>query len=215
MTVLDGDVRDTDTISKLLKGCDAVLHAAGVVGTDNRREQLMWDINAYATEAILTRAADQGLDRSAFWTAPGVTEKGWAPIVRYGIAPRLRGGMQMVDVRDIARVHEALMRPGRGPRRYVCGGVMLTFDEMISALETGIGRPIRRIPVAPTVFRGLGRIADVLGRMIPLGDGLSYEAAMLLTAATPTDDSKILGELGVRWRSPVDAIVDSLQSRNS
>ena len=33
-----------------------MLHAAGVVGTNDRMEKLMWDINAHATEAILTRA---------------------------------------------------------------------------------------------------------------------------------------------------------------
>ncbi|HEU4359896.1 MAG TPA: NAD-dependent epimerase/dehydratase family protein, partial [Mycobacterium sp.] len=144
VTVLDGDVRDAAVITALLDGCDAVLYAAGVVGTDNRRAQLMWDINAYASEAVLTRAVEAGLDpvvsvssysalfpppdgvigpdsptvdgRSAyartkayadrvarrlqadgapvvvtypssvvgpaFFTAPGVTERGWEPIVR-------------------------------------------------------------------------------------------------------------------------------------
>ncbi|OHV06120.1 NAD-dependent epimerase/dehydratase family protein [Mycobacterium talmoniae] len=274
LEVLDGDVRDPGVVAALLDGCDAVLHAAGVVGTDSRRERLMWDINAYATEAILTRAVEAGLDpvvsvssysalfpppngvigpdsptvegRSAyartkayadkvarrlqdggapvvvtypssvvgpaFFTAPGVTEQGWAPIVRYRVAPRLRGGMQMVDVRDVADVHAALMRPGRGPRRYVCGGLLLSFDEMITALQTGIGRPIRRIPVAPSVFRGLGWVADAVGRYLPLGDGLSYEAALLLTAATPTDDSATLADLGMAWRSPVEAIVESLRA---
>ncbi|MEZ0363032.1 NAD-dependent epimerase/dehydratase family protein [Mycobacterium sp. pUA109] len=273
LSTLDGDIRNADTVAALLDDCDAVLHAAGVVGTDSRREQLMWEVNAHATEAILTRAVEAGLDpvvsvssysalfpppdgvigpdsptvagRSAyartkayadkvarrlqdagapvvvtypssvvgpaFGTAPGVTEQGWAPIVRYRVAPRLRGGMQMVDVRDVADVHAALLRPGRGPRRYVCGGRLLSFEEMIAALETGIGRPIRRIPVAPSVFRGLGRAADAVGRFLPLGDGLSYEAALLLTAATPTDDSRTLDELGVAWRSPVEAIIESVR----
>ena len=48
---------------------------------------------------------------------------------------RLRGGMQMVDVRDVADVHAALMTPGRGARRYVCGGILVAFDDMITALE--------------------------------------------------------------------------------
>ncbi|MGB3519851.1 MAG: NAD-dependent epimerase/dehydratase family protein, partial [Mycobacterium sp.] len=144
LEVLDGDIRDTAVVAALLDGCDSVLHAAGVVGTNDRQEKLMWDINAYATEAILTRAVAAGLDpvvsvssysalfpppngiigpdsptvpgRSAyartkaygervarrlqdegapvvvtypssvvgpaFHTAPGVTERGWAPIVK-------------------------------------------------------------------------------------------------------------------------------------
>lgn len=269
--VMSGDVRNAATIEALLDGCDAVLHAAGVVGTDNRRNALMWEINAHATEAVLTRAVETGLDpvvsvssysalfpsptgvigpdtptaegRSAyaqtkgyadrvarrlqaqgapvvvtypssvvgeaFHTAPGVTERGWAPIVRFGVAPRLRGGMQMIDVRDVAAVHAAVMTPGRGPRRYVCGGEMVPFNDMISALQRGSGRPIRRIPLSPGVFRGMSRVGDALGAIVPTGDGLSYEAALLLTAATPTDDAATLADLGMTWRSPVEAIIAS------
>jgi nucleoside-diphosphate-sugar epimerase len=145
----------------------------------------------------------------AFHTAPGVTERGWAPIVRFGVAPRLRGGMQMIDVRDVAAVHAAVMTPGRGPRRYVCGGVMVPFNDMISALERGSGHPFKRIPVSPGVFRAASRIGDVLGTVVPMGDGLSYEAALLLTAATPTDDTATLSDLDLTWRSPVDAIIAS------
>ncbi|GAA2539507.1 NAD-dependent epimerase/dehydratase family protein [Mycolicibacterium diernhoferi] len=274
LTVLAGDIRDAAIITRLLDGCDAVIHAAGVVGTDRRREALMWEINAHATEAMLTRAAEAGLDpivsvssysalfpppdgvitadtppapgRSpyaqtkayadraartlqaqgapvvvtypssvvgpAFHTAAGVTERGWAPIVAGGAAPRMPGGMQMVDVRDVAEVHRRLMRPGNGPRRYVCGGVMVSFNEMIDTLERGSGKRIRRIPLSPKLFRGIGWISDVAGRVLPLGDGISYEAAMLLTAATPTDDAVTLTDLGMdSWRSPQQAILESFR----
>ncbi|MDZ4269735.1 MAG: NAD-dependent epimerase/dehydratase family protein [Mycobacterium sp.] len=273
LDVLSGDIRNTATIEALLDGCDAVLHAAGVVGTDNRRRELMWQINAHATETLLERAVAKGLDpvvsvssysalfpppngvigpdtptadgRSdyaktkgyadrvarrlqqqgasvvvtypssvvgpAFHTAPGVTERGWAPIVRFGVAPRLRGGMQMIDVRDVAGVHTAIMEPGRGPRRYMCGGVLVPFDGMISALERGMGRRIRRIPLSQSLFRGVSRLGDVLGGIVPMGDGLTYEAALLLTAATPTDDTATVRDLGITWRSPVDAIVSSFR----
>ncbi|OBJ63118.1 NAD-dependent epimerase/dehydratase family protein [Mycobacterium asiaticum] len=269
--VRQGDIRQQRTIEALLDGCDAVLHAAGVVGTDNRRAALMWEVNAYATESLLGHAVRTGLDpivmvssysalfpppdgiigpdtptapgRSpyaqtkgyadrmarklqddgapvvitypssvvgpAFHTAPGVTERGWAPIVRLGIAPKLRGGMQMIDVRDVADVHAALMHPGRGPRRYVCGGELVAFDDMITALERGAGRRFIRIPLDHRVFRALSRVGDALSGIVPLGDGLSYEAALLLIAATPTDDSRTLADFGMNWRSPVEAIISS------
>ncbi|PQE00910.1 dehydrogenase [Mycobacterium sp. EPG1] len=271
VSIVVGDIRSEATVTELLAGMDAVVHAAGVVGTDERRAQLMWDINAYATEQILSRASELGLDpvvsvssysalfppsdgvisadtptsdgRSsyaktkgyadraarklqdagapvvvtypssvvgrAFWTAAGVTERGWAPIVRARIAPRVRAGMQMIDVRDVADVHTRLMRPGRGPRRYVCGGVMLTFDQMIDALEAGLGQPVRRVPLPPKALLALGRISDVVGRYVPLGDGLSYEAALLLTSATPTDDRATTEDLGLTWRPPRQAIIES------
>jgi nucleoside-diphosphate-sugar epimerase len=277
VTVLTGDVRSESDIDKLLTGADAVLHAAGVVGTDERRVQLMWDINAHATERILRRAVDLGLDpvvsvssysalfppqngvispetptangRSSyaktkgyadrvarelqdagapvvvtypssvvgapFGTAVGVTERGWAPIVRRAVAPSVRGGMQMIDVRDVADVHERLMRPGRGPHRYVCGGVLLTFNEMIDALELGLGRRIRRIPMSVKALLAAGHLTDLAGRFVPVSDGLTYEAAMLLTAATPTDDSATLRDLDMTWRLPQTAIVESVRAQGS
>jgi nucleoside-diphosphate-sugar epimerase len=124
--------------------------------------------------------------------------------------PSVRGGMQMIDVRDVADVHARLMKPGRGPRRYVCGGQLLTFDEMVDALEEGLGRRVRRVPLPASLLRGIGRLADAAGRYVALGDGLSYEAAVLLTAATPTDDSQTVGDLGITWRCPKAAIVESL-----
>jgi len=278
LTVIAGDIRDAASLDQLLAGSEALVHAAGVVGTDKRRTQLMWDINAHASEAILARAVALALDpvvlvssysalfpappgqaigpntptadgrspyaktkayaeRAArrlqadgapvvitypssvvgapFCTAPGVTERGWGPIIRGGVAPRLRGGMSMVDVRDIAEVHARLMRPGQGPHRYVCGGVSLAFDEMIDAIEAGTGRRIRRVPLSPGVFRAIGWICDVLGDIVPVGDGLSYEAALLLTAATPTDDSQTLADLGLAWRSPRQSIIDSIHARDA
>ncbi|WP_299562283.1 NAD-dependent epimerase/dehydratase family protein [uncultured Mycolicibacterium sp.] len=144
-----------------------------------------------------------------FLSAPGVTEQGWAPMVRRRVAPRMDGGMQMIDVRDVAEVHARLMVPGRGPKRYICGGELLTFNQMIDALEAGLGQPIRRIPLPQAAFRAVGRIADLVAPVLPLGDGLSYEAAVMLTAATPTDDSQTRAELGIAWRDPVQAIKES------
>lgn len=278
LSVVTGDIRDAEVVNQLLDGSEALIHAAGVVGTDKRRAALMWAINAHASEAILGRAVELGLDpvvlvssysalfpappgqvmgpdtptadgrspyaktkayaeRAArrlqrdgapvvitypssvvgapFYTAPGVTERGWAPIVRSGVAPRLRGGMSMVDVRDIAEVHARLMRSGRGPHRYVCGGVSLTFDEMVDALEAGTGRRIRRIPLSAKLFRGIGWMSDLVGGVLPLGDGLSYEAALLLTAATPTDDSQTLADLELTWRSPRQSIIESIRAQHA
>lgn len=269
--VMVGDVRSPDTVSALLSGTDAVIHAAGVVGTDDRRADLMWEVNAYAAEAVMRSAVEQGLDpvvlvssyavltpttdpvvtletptaaaRSAYGqskgyaercarvlqesgapvivtypssvvgpalhTAPGVTEQGWATIVRSRWAPQVRGGMEMIDVRDVADVHAGIVDagPGQGPRRYLCGGQMMAFDAMVDAVEIGMGRRVRRIPLHPSIFRGLGKVVDTVGRWIPISGGFSGEAAEFLTAAVPTDDTATLTDLGLRWRSPADAIV--------
>ena len=108
----------------------------------------------------------------------GVTEQGWGALVSGGVAPRFDGGMQMIDVRDVAAVHAAAMQPGRGARRYVCGGELIEFNQLIDILERSSGRRLRRIPLSGATFRTIGRFADVIGKLTPLSAGLSYEAAL-------------------------------------
>lgn len=276
LETLVGDIRQRETVEQLLNGCDAVLHAAGVVGTDDRHEQLMWEINVEATSTLLARAAALGLDpivhvasysalfpspdpvigpdsptapgRSAYGRTkstadriaralqgtgapvvitypssvvgpglgghPGVTASGWDVMVRARVAPQLTGGMQMIDVRDVAAVHAALMRSGKGPRRYMCGGELLRFNEIVDLLEEGAGQPFRRVPVPASLFRGMGRVSDAASRVLPVSSGLSFEAAWLLTAATPTDDSATLRDLGLAWRQVGPAIAESVRVRS-
>lgn len=140
----------------------------------------------------------------------GISASGWGPILTAGVAPSFAGGMAMIDVRDVAELHAAIMQPGQGPRRFVCGGEMLDFDHIIDVLETAAGRPIRRVPLLPGMVRGLGRVSDALGKVIPMAAGLSFEAAWLMTAATPTDDSAALELLGRPWRSSREALAASV-----
>lgn len=144
-------------------------------------------------------------------TRTGISASGLVPIVRARVAPSFPGGMAMIDVRDVAELHAALMRPGLGPRRFVCGGELLGFDEIIDVLASATDRHIRRVRVPPSVIRAAGRASDLIGKVRPLAAGLSYEAAWLLTAATPTDDSAALAVLGRGWRSAREALADSAE----
>jgi len=78
---------------------------------------------------------------------------------------------------------------------------------MITAIEHGSGRHIRRIPMSAGMFRLVGRLSDLAASIVPLGSGFSYEAAQLITAAIPTDDSETLHDLNLAWRSAGDAII--------
>ncbi len=271
--VVVGDVCDPDSVARLLDGCDAVLHAAGIVGVDDRDEALMWQVNVQGTATVLAAAVARRLDPiihvasySALFPSPdgvispdspsapgrsaygrtksvadriargfqaagapvvvtypssvvgppagdrrGVTADGWAPLLRYGVSVSFQGGMSMIDVRDVADLHVALLEPGQGPRRVVCGGQEMPFDEVLDALELGLGRPIRRVRTAPRLLRGIGRLCDVAARLSPIPPGFSYEAAWLLTSAQPCDDRVALDLLGRPWRSVPDALTHSVR----
>lgn len=267
-----GDVCDPRAVDALLAGADAVLHAAGVVGVDERQAALMQRVNVEGTLAVLTRAAALGLDpivhvasyialfpspdpvigpdsptaagRSAYGrtkaaadriarrlqadgvpvviTYPssvagppagprrGITVEGLQPLLRYGLSITFDGGMELVDVRDVAAVHAAVLEPGRGPRRYLCGGRMVRFDEALDIVGDVTGRRIRRLRLGPGAVRGLGRVSDGVGRWLPVSSAFSYEAALLMTAMQPTDDSRTHADLGVHWRPTYETLRDAL-----
>jgi UDP-glucose 4-epimerase len=62
LDVVEGDVTDPAVVSKLLAGMDSVLHMAGIVAVDDRREDLMWKVNVHATTQLLRAAVAGGLD---------------------------------------------------------------------------------------------------------------------------------------------------------
>lgn len=262
LEVLRGDVTEPAAVDRLLDGADAVLHAAGVVGLDERDADRMTAVNVDATRLVLHGAVDRGLDpvvhvssysalfpcadpvmtpdsatvegRSAYGrtkaagdriarglqadgapvviTYPstvlgppagdrrGLAAIGWDPLLRLGASITFDGGMVMVDVRDVAAVHVAVMTPGRGPRRYLCGGRMTGFDEVLDLLQEAAGRRIRRVRIPRKALLGVGRASDLLSTVVPIAPLLSYEAAWLLTSPARTDDSRTHDELGVRWR---------------
>lgn len=271
--VVSGDICSAEVVAALLEGADSLVHAAGIVGVDDSREQLMWDVNVDATAAVLARAVAAGLDpivhvatysalfpspdpvigpdsptavgRSAYGrtkstadriaralqmtgapvvitypasivgppagTRAGISTAGLEAIVKHRIAPSFTGGMAMIDVRDVADLHAAAMTPGLGPRRFVCGGEMLGFDTIVDVIESAIGRPIHRVRMAPGLFRAMGRVSDAIAKVHAVSAGFSYEAAWLLTAATPTDDSAALALLGRPWQSAREALAASVR----
>ncbi|HET6817625.1 MAG TPA: NAD-dependent epimerase/dehydratase family protein [Mycobacteriales bacterium] len=62
LEVVEGDVADPTAIAELLDGADGLLHMAGIVAVDDRREADMWRVNVEATRALVAAAVDRGVD---------------------------------------------------------------------------------------------------------------------------------------------------------
>jgi dihydroflavonol-4-reductase len=74
---------------------------------------------------------------------------------------RIRGfvattGLNVVDVRDVARGHALALERGRPRERYLLGGVNLALEELFAALAdlAGRGRPNIRVPYAFALAAG-------------------------------------------------------------
>jgi dihydroflavonol-4-reductase len=66
-------------------------------------------------------------------------------------------GLNVVDVRDVARGHLLALERGRAGERYILGGADLALRELFAAVAdlAGVPRPRRRVPLA--AVRALGR----------------------------------------------------------
>jgi dihydroflavonol-4-reductase len=79
---------------------------------------------------------------------------------------RIRGfvattGLNIVDVRDVARGHALALERGQPGERYLLGGVDLPLDELFAAIADLAGRPRPRLRVPYAVAQAAGRAGIV------------------------------------------------------
>jgi nucleoside-diphosphate-sugar epimerase len=120
-----------------------------------------------------------------------------------------KGGVGVIDVRDLAQLFVAALRPGRGPHRYLAAGRFLTWAKWTDLMSEVAGRRLRRVKVPAPMMMGLGRALDAAKRIRSFDYPLTYEAALYMTSAVPHDDTATLEELGVEYRPTVETLTDS------
>jgi dihydroflavonol-4-reductase len=123
-----------------------------------------------------------------------------------------QGGFGLIDVRDLATLLVAALEPGRGPRRFMAGGVPLRLPEVGALIRDLTGRRFPVLPIPGAVFRGLGHVTDGVRRVVPFETVFTAEAMQTLTLAKPTDDSAVHDQLGVRYRDPAETVEASLRA---
>jgi nucleoside-diphosphate-sugar epimerase len=131
--------------------------------------------------------------------------------LRQGTIPITPGGTTIVDARDLGMAIAAAMVPGRGPRRFMAGGHWVTTSEMADVFEAITGRRLRRVRVPQALIRALGRAGDLATRWLGVDVQLTREAAETMLAMSPSDDSPLFEELGVRLRPARETFVDTLR----
>ena len=129
-----------------------------------------------------------------------------------GVTPaRLPGGAPVVDVRDVAAVHAAVMEPGRGPRAYLATGDFAAFARIGAALRAATGRRLPAPPIPASALLAVARAADVVQRVVPFRLPLHHEPPWTLINGLPGDDSGTTQELGVTFRAPEESIADTVR----
>jgi dihydroflavonol-4-reductase len=213
-------------------GLDPIVHVSSYVAllpSDGplRRDSPLGEPNVpYARSKVETERVARDLQRDGapvVITQPGMV---WGPndphlgetatlardILRGRVALRIHGGVPVVDVRDVAAVHAAVIEPGRGPRSYLATGEFVPFAGLLELMRAATGRRLPAAPAVPArVLLAGGAIADAFRRVLPFRLPVHREGPWTITNGRPGDDSRTREELGVTFRSPAEAIGDTVR----
>lgn len=140
-----------------------------------------------------------------------VAAEGTARLLGTGVLPLpSTGGNLMHDVRDLAQVLTRCLEAGRGPRRYGVFGHYLDWPATASVIERVSGASLRTPKVPAPLFRGIGRMGDLVGR-IGIHSPLDGAAAAYMTTTVPGDDSATRNDLSLSWRPAEETFADTLR----
>lgn len=124
--------------------------------------------------------------------------------------PGRSAGWLVIDARDVAAVHVALLEPGRGPRRYMVGGHRVPVTELAKMLGDAANTPMVPVPVPDTVLRAAGTLLDYAGPYLPFENPFTAAGMQYYTQMPESDDSPSERELGVTYRDPQTTIADTV-----
>ena len=123
----------------------------------------------------------------------------------------MRGGMHIVDVRDVAAVLAAVMTRGRGPRSYMVAGDYISLPDLIRTLADLTGRRIPFVVMPAWFLAGFGRAADVVQRRVKARLPWDAEGIWVMNCAARCDDSETRSELALEPRPLRDTLADTVR----
>lgn len=137
-----------------------------------------------------------------------------AAIKMHGV-PGRNAAWTVIDVRDLAALHAALLQPGKGPRRYMAGGRRIPVARLASLLGAAVDRKMRVYPVPDGGLRGIGRVFDVIGDALPFETPINSAAMQYYTQMPPSDDTPSERDLGIEQREPAITLADTVDGLRS
>ena len=122
-----------------------------------------------------------------------------------------QGGLNFVDVRDVAHGLILAMRSGRPGERYLLGSVNWTFRELIEKVAQISGKkpPKIQVPMEVSLWgaRALRRAYPVFGKSFDMDDASVKMSACFWYC----DSSKARDELGFQTRDPEETLKDTVR----
>lgn len=140
----------------------------------------------------------------------GEAGEGVRAALQMRVIPGRGSAWLVVDVRDVAAIHAALLQPGRGPRRYMAGGHRLSVRELADTLGEVAGVRVLWVPVPDVALRAAGQLLDRVEGLLPISTPFTAAGMQYYTQMPASDDSPSARELGVTLRDPRLTLADTV-----
>jgi dihydroflavonol-4-reductase len=121
------------------------------------------------------------------------------------------GAFPMTDVRDLAKLHAAVLERGRGARRYMATGQHVTLREVVATVVRLTGRKLPTVPVPLWTVLTPMRLLDALQTILPVRLPLNFQGTYIVGLQHRVDDSATRQDFGLAPRSLDETIGDQLR----
>jgi nucleoside-diphosphate-sugar epimerase len=112
------------------------------------------------------------------------------------------GGFPIVDVRDVAAAHRAIMESPGAADRFMVTGHRMAFAATITMIAERTGRSIPFVTVPAWCLAPAAYLADIVQPILPVRIPISLEGFRLLAWDARPDDSRTRDRLNIRYRDP-------------
>lgn len=140
----------------------------------------------------------------------GEAGEGVRAALQMHVIPGRSAAWLIVDVRDLAALHVALLEPGRGPRRYMAGGHRVPAERLAGLLGEVSGSPMVPVPVPDVALRWAGRLLDRAERLLPIATPFTEAGMQYYTQMPASDDTPAERDLGIVLRDPRETLADTV-----
>ena len=122
----------------------------------------------------------------------------------------VQGKLPISDVRDIAKLHVALLEKGRGARRYFTPSSNVTLKELCATVSDVTGRRLGTLPLPGWILLPSMRALDSLQRFLPFRVPFNFQAVYCVSRNHHCDASATSNDFGIEPRPLADTLSDTI-----
>jgi dihydroflavonol-4-reductase len=120
-------------------------------------------------------------------------------------------GLNIVHVDDVAAGHLLAFQRGRPGERYILGGENMTLQMILGEIAGLVGRKPPRIRLPYAAVLPMAYLAEGFAKLTGQSCRVTLEGVRMSRKRMFFSSAKAAGELGYRWRPPLQAFEDALR----